>query len=134
MRRISYMKKKMLAVVLLMLGGTLLAQNIDLSTARQVGAYYLSVASDSKQLYDPDSLKLALQFDNSTLCVPALYVFNAEDGFVVVSASETVEPVLAYSPSGYIDTVGNPALQAVLEAVWGRTYPSSFCMLMVVLS
>ena len=101
--------------MLLMFGGALLAQNIDLSTARQVGAYYLSVASDAKQLYDPDSLELALQFDNTTMCVPALYVFNAKDGFVVVSASESVEPVLAYSPSGYIDTVDNPALQAVLE-------------------
>ena len=109
------MKKKKLAVVLLMLGGAVLAQDIDLATARQVGAYYLSVASDAKQFYDPDSLELTLQFDNTTLCVPALYVFNAEEGFVVVSASECVEPVLAYSPSGYIDTVGNPALQAFLE-------------------
>ena len=115
MRRISSLKKKKLAVVLLMLGGAVLAQNIDLATARQVGAYYLSVASDTKRFYDPDSLELTLQFDNTTLCVPALYVFNAEDGFVVVSASESVEPVLAYSPSGFIDTVGNPALQAILE-------------------
>ena len=98
-----------------MAGCVLSAQDIDVSTARQIGAYYLTEATDAKQQYDPDGLKLELQYDNATLCVPALYVFNAKDGFVVVSASERVEPVLAYSTSGYIDTVGNPALQAILE-------------------
>ena len=112
----NYNLKRMLLVAFLTMAGCVLsAQDIDVSTARQIGAYYLTEATDAKQQYDPDGLKLELQYDNATLCVPALYVFNAKDGFVVVSASERVEPVLAYSTSGYIDTVGNPALQAILE-------------------
>ena len=112
----DYNLKRMLLVAFLTMAGCVLsAQDIDVSTARQIGAYYLTEATDAKQQYDPDGLKLELQYDNATLCVPALYVFNAKDGFVVVSASERVEPVLAYSTSGYIDTVGNPALQAILE-------------------
>ncbi len=115
MEWVKYIKRGLLAFGLTMLGGMVWAQNIGLSTARHVGAYYLAEATDAKQMVDPESLDLAFQYDNATLCIPALYVFNAKDGFVVVSASESVEPVLAYSPSGFIDTTGNPALQAILE-------------------
>lgn len=115
MKHHLFLTQGILAGFLLLAGIPATAQQVDLPTARQVGAYYLTAATDAKRSYDPEALEPVLQYDNATLCIPALYVFNAKDGFVVVSASESVEPVLAYSTTGYIDTVGNPALQAILE-------------------
>lgn len=91
------------------------AQNISQHEARQIGAYYLTVATQAKAPIDPEKLVLAQQIDNPSLAIPALYVFNASNGFVVVSGSECVDPVLAYNDCGFIDTVENPACQAILD-------------------
>lgn len=102
----------------LMMLGTAKAQNIDLATAKQVGAYYFNTATGTKAPVSADKLELAQQLDNPTLCIPALYAFNVpNDGFVVVSASECVEPVLAYSPTGNLNPEEvNPACRYMLES------------------
>ncbi len=105
-------------VVCLALLGTAKAQNIDLATAKQVGAFYFNAATGTKAPVDADKLELAQQLDNPTLSIPALYAFNVPgNGFVVVSASDCVEPVLAYSPTGDLnpETV-NPACRYMLES------------------
>ena len=96
--------------------GNVKADNVDLLTAKQIGAYYFNVATGTKAPVSAEKLELAQQFDNPTLCIPALYAFNvADNGFVVVSASNTTDPILAYSPDGRIDNV-NPACQYMLES------------------
>ena len=115
------MKFKVLSIVLaisVFLCGRAKAENIDLQTAKQIGAYYFTVATGAKAPIEADNLKLIQQFDNPTLCIPALYVFNvAGNGFIIVSASDCVEPVLAYSPVGSFDPDNiNPACQYILDS------------------
>ena len=115
------MKTRILSVAIALaalLSGSAKASNIDLQTAKQVGAYYFSVATGAKAPIATDDLKLATQLDNPTLCIPTLYAFNiAGDGFVVVSASDCTEPILAYSPVGNLDPENiNPACQFMLNS------------------
>ena len=96
--------------------GNVNADNVDVLTAKQIGAYYFNVVTGTKAPVSADKLELVQQFDNPTLCIPALYAFNvADNGFVVVSASNTTDPVLAYSPEGRIDNP-NPACRYILES------------------
>ncbi len=105
-------------IVVSLMFGTAKADNIDLQTAKEVGAYYFSVATGAKAPITADKLKLVEQMDNPTLCIPALYSFNISgNGFVIVSASNCVEPVLAYSPVGSLDPENvNPACRAMLNS------------------
>ena len=105
-------------VISVLLCGHAKAENIDVQTAKQIGAYYFTVATGAKVSVEVDNLKLIKQFDNPTLCIPALYAFNvANGGFVIVSASDCTEPVLAYSPIGSFDPENiNPACQYILDS------------------
>jgi hypothetical protein len=103
-------------VLSVLMCGNVKADNVDLQTAKQIGAYYYNVATGTKAPVSAEKLELVQQFDNPTLCIPALYAFNvAGNGFVVVSASNTTDPVLAYSPEGRLDNL-NPACQYMLES------------------
>lgn len=117
------MKTKVLAIAIVLVAflcGNAKADNVDLQTAKQLGAYYFTVATGAKAPIDADDLTLAQQFDNPTLCIPAMYAFNVEgNGFIVVSACDGVEPILAYSPEGYINPTSklvNPACQYMLDS------------------
>ena len=92
------------------------AENVDLQTAKQIGAYFYNVATGTKAPVDADKLELVQQFDNPTLCIPAMYAFNVgNSGYVVVSASNSTQPILAYSPEGNLDNI-NPACRYMLES------------------
>lgn len=79
------------------------ARQVDEAAARQVSAFYFSAVTGNKAPA-ADALDLVLQLDNPALCVPAIYAFNVPGGgWVIASASDCVEPVLAYSPDGKID-------------------------------
>ncbi len=115
------MKHKLLSAIVMisvLMCGSAKAENVDIQTVKQLGAYYFSVATGAKAPVNPDNLVLAKQIDNPTLCIPALYAFNVEgDGFVVMSASDCVEPVLAYSPVGNLNDVDkNPACLYMLNS------------------
>jgi len=115
------MKTKILSAILLLpalLFGTAKAENIDLQTAKQIGAYYFTVSTGAKAPLTADNLKLAIQYDNPTLCIPAMYAFNvANGGFVIVSASDCTDPIMAYSPVGEFDPENiNPACQYMLDS------------------
>lgn len=115
------MKIRLLSIAFMALGlfcGNVKADNVDILSAKQIGAYYFSVATGAKNPISTDDLKLAQQFDNPTLCIPAMYAFNvAGNGFIVVSASDATEPVLAYSPEGNLDPESiNPACQYLLDS------------------
>ena len=104
--------KKLIVVVLAMLtmGGILLkgtsahAINIDETTARQYGAYYLSVMLGA-EVADENDITLVYKFMNEEQHVPSAYVFNIEkQGFVIVSGSDLWYPILGYSTEGLLDT------------------------------
>lgn len=105
-------------IIAMLMCGNAKADNVDIQTAKQIGAYYFSVATGAKAPINAEQLDLAVQFDNPTLCIPAIYAFNVKgNGFVVVSASNCVDPVLAYSPEGSIDPENiNPACQYMLNS------------------
>lgn len=114
------MKNKLLAIAVVLtyfVCGNAKADNIDQQTAQQLGAYYFSLATGAKAEIPADKLVLAERFDNPTLCIPAVYVFNVSNGgFVVVSANNCVEPILAYSTEGEMDVEHmNPACRSMLE-------------------
>lgn len=113
------LKISLVAIVFLIaeiMCGSVKADNIDLQTAKQIGAYYFTVATGAKAPVSEDQLELAQQIDNHTLCIPALYAFNVKgNGFVVISASDCTDPVLAYSPDGNLDNP-NPACQYFLDS------------------
>ncbi|MCQ2261030.1 MAG: thiol protease/hemagglutinin PrtT [Bacteroidales bacterium] len=113
------LKISLVAVIFFMTGimcGSVKADNVDLQTAKQIGAYYFTVATGAKAPVNADQLDLAQQIDNPTLCIPALYAFNVKgNGFVVVSASDCTDPILAYSPDGNLDNP-NPACRYFLES------------------
>lgn len=115
------MKTKVLAIAIALVGlfsGNAKADNVDLQTAKQLGAYYFSAATGAKAPISAENMQLAQQFDNPTLCIPAMYAFNVEgNGFIVVSASDAVEPILAYSPEGNLDPENmNPACKYMLDS------------------
>ena len=115
------LKTRLLSAIILCVAvfcGSAKATNVDLQTAKQVGAFYYNVATGTKAPVSADNLKLVQQIDNPTLCIPAIYAFNvAQGGFVVVSASDCAEPVLAYSPEGSLDPESiNPACQYMLDS------------------
>ena len=132
------MKTRILSVILMLsvlMCGNIKAENIDLQTAKQIGAYYFTVATGAKAPVDVDNMKLVMQYDNPTLCVPAMYAFNvAGNGFVIVSASDCTDPVLAYSPVGFFDPENiSPACQYILEgytteikALWNELTEQTF--------
>lgn len=97
--------------------GTVKADNVDIQKAKEVGAYFFTQVTGAKNAINADKLQLVHQFDNPTMCVPALYAFNVgEEGYVVVSASDCVEPILAYAPEGRLDwETLNPACRYILE-------------------
>lgn len=93
------------------------ARQVDLSTLRQVSANYFAAVTGAKAPAAGD-LDIALRLDNPALCIPAVYVFNMPGGgWVVASASDCVEPVLAYSPDGKIDP---DAMSSTLQLLLGR--------------
>lgn len=89
------------------------AENISESTARQLGAYFMSVMSGQQQA-EPAQLTLVYTFMNPTQDIPSAWIFNVKgQGFVIMSASDFCYPVLGYSTEGMIDeTRIAPALLA----------------------
>ena len=106
------MKNRLFTLIVALFGlmmGTANAANVDLLTAREAGAHFFAKMIGAKAPLAPENLVLAEQFDNPTLCIPAIYVFNVQDGgYVVVSGCDGVEPILGYSPHGSLDAENMP--------------------------
>lgn len=109
------MKKRFLSVcvmaglVLLQLGlNYAVAGNIDLKKAKTVAAYYMGVQSGQKSLTAED-MTLVYEIDNATLSIPALYFFNTSNGgFIIISGSDCMDPVIGYSTEGVLDPNNMP--------------------------
>ncbi|MDY5970019.1 MAG: thiol protease/hemagglutinin PrtT [Bacteroidales bacterium] len=72
------------------------AGNVDEKTARKAAAYYMAAQMGNKSI-TPASLDLAYTISNAQLNVPAVYVFNGGNGFVMVAGSDCISPIIAYS-------------------------------------
>lgn len=92
------MKKLFFTLTMLTLLGSVAASPVDVNQARSYGLKYvqntLGLRTSEMQLL------LTRANDNGT---PCLYVFNYDQGFVVVSADDVALPVLGYSEGGPLD-------------------------------
>lgn len=81
-----------------------MADNVDGKKARKVAAYFMSAQFGSKSI-TPSSLEQVYEIPNIVKGIPALYAFNVADdrGFVIVSGSDCISPIVAYSTDGPLD-------------------------------
>lgn len=95
MGKTSLLRRLFLIAALAIMTIVVHANPVDIATAREVGAKFLS-ASTSVKLANSDALRLAATY-YTPQNVPAFYVFNTENGFVMVSADDCATPILGYS-------------------------------------
>lgn len=89
----------MIAALLLMVAMPMMAERVSPETARKVAQTFLNNnGAKSTQLTD---LSKAAGFAN-------LYIFNGEEGFVVMAADDCVKPILGYSLTGKFVAEGMP--------------------------
>ena len=84
-------------VVLLMTVCNLAANPVDVKMAEMVGVRYLKTNIESARSLKTLDLVYTYYDNNGNTC---FYVFNYDDGFVMISADDRVKPVLAYSEEG----------------------------------
>lgn len=94
----------LLAVCVMTPASKAMADNVDGKKARNVAAYFMSAQFGNKSI-TPASLEEVYTIPNVEKGIPALYAFNVSDnrGFVIVSGTECVEPIVAYSTDGPLD-------------------------------
>ncbi|MFA5555635.1 MAG: thiol protease/hemagglutinin PrtT [Flavobacteriaceae bacterium] len=110
-------KKLLFSILLTMFSMLLFAKPVSESTAKQVGANFLSTKTSLPT--NVSELTLVYTMTNHTQTIPYFYVFNIENkGFIIVSGDDTVLPVLGYSDEGIFVTE-NIALQV---AKWLENY------------
>lgn len=87
------MKKTLFLMLMLALFvGQLIASPVDVNRARQLGTKYVQSHS-ARQVAE-----LTLAYTEMTeMGTPAVYVFNFDNGFVLVSADDVARPILAFS-------------------------------------
>ena len=115
------MKKVFTLISIFTVAVSAMANPVGIDEARSKAASFLNSASSAKTRAKSVSSKMSLKevdagFDN-------LYVFNNGEngGFVVVSADDRTDAVLAYSESGSFDSrQGNEALKAMLAGLDGE--------------
>lgn len=85
------MKKLYLFTILLLAALPLFATHVEPETARRVATHFLN--NNGKTTVQLADLSKEAGFPN-------LFIFNAEEGFVVMSADDCVKPILGYSLTG----------------------------------
>lgn len=78
------------------------AAMVDKEMAQKVAEnyYFMAISSYDKSMqYEPENISLVCIKDASEHDYSAYYIFNSQttDGFIIVSASDKVKPILAYS-------------------------------------
>ena len=88
------MKKIALLVTFVALLGTIFGNPVDVKTAQKAAATFAATISQTKGAQD---LNLVYTATDETETVNYYYVFNTENGFVMISGDDNMIPVLAYS-------------------------------------
>lgn len=95
------MKKSFLLVIILLAFNTLFADSIDADRAKEFGHKFVKANFAQKENNELD-LVYTMKTESGEAC---FYVFNVSDyGFVMVSATDVVRPILGYSEDGIFDT------------------------------
>lgn len=94
------MKKSFLLVAILLAFNSLFADNLDVDRARDFGHKFVKANFEQKE-----NNELELVYTMKTEAgEPCFYVFNVSDyGFVMVSATDLVRPILGYSEDGIFE-------------------------------
>ena len=111
MKRIAFL----FTGILLTISMIAFAKQIDEQTAKQVGQVFLSGKTDAKVQKSLDNLELVYKVGanssgnhKSTEQTTYFYVFNAENGFVIVAGEDNVSPILGYSYENTFDPDNMP--------------------------
>ena len=95
------MKKSFLLVAILLAFNSLFADNLDVNMAREYGHKFVKANFEQKENNELD-LVYTMKSESGE---PCFYVFNVSDyGFVMVSATDVVRPILGYSENGIFET------------------------------
>lgn len=84
------------------------AENITADQARDAAAYYMRQNTTLARL-TADQLVLAYQWNNDSLSVPSMYLFTVGEGFsasmgwIIMAASTSISPVVAYADDEVFD-------------------------------
>lgn len=84
------------------------AHPVDLATAKSIAAHFMNT----------DNVLLSATYRTEGLN-PALYVFNTDDGFVIIAADDNETPIVAYSHEGpfHPDNVPDPVAAYLQDAM-----------------
>ena len=95
------MKRSFLLVAILLAFNSLFADNLDVNRAREFGHRFVKANFEQKENNELD-LVYTMKSESGE---PCFYVFNVSDyGFVMVSATDVVRPILGYSEDGIFET------------------------------
>ena len=95
------MKRSFLLVAILLAFNSLFADNLDVNRAREFGHRFVKANFEQKENNELD-LVYTMKSESGE---PCFYVFNVSDyGFVMVSATDVVRPILGYSEGGIFET------------------------------
>lgn len=111
----------LLLAILQLTGNVTIAKDINPATAKQLGAYYMSVMT-GKTVAEEGQVHLVHTFSNPNMDIPSAYVFNISgQGMVIVSGSDLCYPILGYSAEGELDTARiAPSFLAYFGDIAGR--------------
>lgn len=90
------MKKSLILTILLALFFAANANPVDVKTAKEIGSKFLKASTNVKA---DSELKLVKTYSIDRGDAE-FYVFNAENGYVIVAADGCATPILAYSDDG----------------------------------
>ena len=120
--------KKLYIVIFTLFSISVFAGNVDQKTARNVATNFLikntsiidSNARATSQiilnLVYPEQTTSTLTRSTSFINTP-FYIYNFDNGYIIVSNEDAVYPILGYSIEGtYIDSLVSPQLQYLLES------------------
>lgn len=100
------MKKSIFLLVSMALFiGQAIASPVDVNQAKQIGLKFAQSNMASARQISDMNLAYTQQLENGTA---ALYVFDYEGGFVVVSADDVAQPILGFSEEGSFDLSNIP--------------------------
>ena len=94
--------KKLLVIIaaIAFMAGQVFANPVDVNTAKNLGVKYLkNNVLSAKNIADAEHVYTLSSEDNT----PYLYVFNHENGYVVVAADDRAYPILGYSDGEAFD-------------------------------
>ena len=119
-QRMNTKRLSLLVLTLLSSIGSLMAQVVSVSDARQTAASFFAASASARRGMAAGDGTLTLSHTGTTASgAPAYYVFSRGDGdgFVIVSADEgTRRAVLGYSPSGRFAPEASDAFRWLLDS------------------